>query len=124
MEYPTFKEKQKTLFKRQSDLRDKPTPAEQEFKRLLDQQGIKYIFQKAFLKDYYCIVDFYLPKPYKICIEIDGSIHDTDEQMKKDYWRDKYLQSRGFRVIRIRNENVFKPQIINLLLLNLKDFLK
>ena len=95
MSHPTFKEKQKTLFKRQLDLRNNPTPAEFEFKKILDKHGIKYIFQKAFLKDYYCIVDFYLPKPYGICIEIDGSIHDTIRQRTKDYWRDKYLASRG-----------------------------
>lgn len=105
---PSFKDKQKTLFKRQKELRLKPTASELIFKERLDELGISYIFQKAFIAgDYYCIVDFYLPKPYKIVFEIDGGYHDTKEQQIKDYYRDKYLQDkRGFKAIRIKNEDV------------------
>jgi hypothetical protein len=41
---------------------------------------IHYMFQKGFIQGkYYCIVDFYLPKPYNICIEIDGKYNLSDE---------------------------------------------
>ena len=105
---PTIIEKQKTLFKRQSDLRDKPTSSELIFKERLEKAGIKFIFQKAFIaKDYYCIVDFYLPKPYKTVIEIDGGYHNDLPQKKKDFYRDKYLKEiRKFKVVRIKNEDV------------------
>ena len=104
----TIKEKQKTLFERQYRLRLNPTSSEVGFKKRLDDLGIRYIFQKCFIaRDYYCIVDFYLPKPFKICIEIDGAYHEEIEQSKKDYYRTKYLtEVRGFKVIRIKNEDV------------------
>ena len=101
----TFKDKQKTLFKRLKKLRDNATKSELIFKEILDSLKIKYIFQKGFISgDAYVIVDFYLPKPYKICIEIDGKYHD--KQKGKDKWKDDYLKGRGFRVIRIKNEEL------------------
>lgn len=105
---PTFKEKQKTLFKRQSCLRLMPTQSELLFKQRLEKRNIKFIFQKCFInKDYYCIVDFYLPKPNKIAIEIDGKYHNTHTQIYKDNYKDKYLtEIRDFKVIRIKNEDV------------------
>lgn len=108
MNKPTFKEKQKTLFERQKKLRDNPTPAEVIFMQRLLDYNIDFIFQKCFIaKDYYCIVDFYLPKPFKVVFEIDGDYHDSTEQKKKDYARDIYLRDvRGFSVIRIKNEDV------------------
>jgi very-short-patch-repair endonuclease len=103
-----FKDKQKTLFKRVKDLRRKATASELIFMRRLDLLGIKFIFQKAFIEgDYYCIVDFYLPKPFKICIEIDGKYHDCIKQSKRDHRKDNYLESyRGFKVVRVKNEQV------------------
>ena len=90
-----------------NELLSKPTDAELVFKARLDKVGIKYMFQKGFIKgDYHCIVDFYLPKPYKLCIEIDGGYHDTEKQKKRDLEKDNYLRSRGFKVLHIRNEDV------------------
>ena len=107
MENLSFKEKQKTLFKRQLELRKNPTEAELQFKAKLDAKGLKYIFERGFIVgDFYCFVDFYLPKPYKICFEIDGGYHSTDEQKRKDWAKDQYLKSRGFKVVRIKNEDV------------------
>lgn len=78
-----------------------------EFKKKLDDFGIKYIFQKGFIQGTLtCIVDFYIPSPHKICIEIDGGYHDTKTQKKKDKYRDDYLRKRGFNVVRIKNEDV------------------
>ena len=55
----TFKDKQKTLFERKKILSEKATKAELAFMYRLDDAGIKYMFQKAFIEgDYYCIVDF------------------------------------------------------------------
>lgn len=103
----SFKDKQKTLFSRVKNLREKATPSELLFKTKLDSLKIKYIFQKSFIVgNNYCIVDFYLPKPYKTCIEIDGEYHSTPTQIKRDFNRDVYLRSRGFKVIRIPNDEV------------------
>lgn len=110
-----FKEKQKTLFKRKKSLVEKATDSEIQFKNILDENNIRYIFQKGFIQgNNYCIVDFYLPKPHKICIEIDGPYHDREDQKRKDFYRDKYLKERGFRVVRIKNENVLNFDVLSL----------
>ena len=107
--------KQQRNFKYRNLLLKTPTESEVIFKNRLDSLNINYIFQKGFIKgDYHCIVDFYLPKPKKICIEIDGSIHDTLEQKKKDSQKDSYLNSRGFKVIRIKNSDVLLYDLKNI----------
>lgn len=103
----TFEQKQSTVHPRRAELKERATQSELIFKKRLDEAGIKYIFQKGFIQgDFYCIVDFYLPKPLRTCIEIDGGYHDTDEQRKKDWAKDNYLKNRKMKVVRIRNENV------------------
>lgn len=105
-EQNSFRDKQKTLFTRLKKLRKNATYSELVFMRKLEALNIKFIFQKGFIKgDYYCIVDFYLPKPLMVCIEVDGLYHKNHNQKIKDFYRDKYLKSRNFKVIRITNED-------------------
>jgi len=90
---------------RKAQLRLKTTKHEWIVRELLDSMGCKYIFQKGFLDaGKIMIVDFYLPKPRKIVIEIDGSSHIGKEDMVKDAVRDAYFQERGFRVVRMTNQ--------------------
>ena len=49
------------------------------------------------------IVDFYCHKA-GLVVELDGSIHDG--QTEYDVDRDQALESRGLRVLRIKNEDV------------------
>lgn len=111
----SFKEKQKTLFKRKDLLIKNATQSEIEFKKILDENNIYYMFQKAFIQgNNYVIVDFYLPK-LKLCIEIDGGYHDTEKQQKRDKNKDYYLtKQRNFKVLRIKNEDVINFNIKNL----------
>ena len=51
------------------------------------------------------IVDFYCPAR-KLCIELDGGIHDTPDQAEKDVARTAALEARGYHVLRFRNEEV------------------
>lgn len=85
-----------------------PTVYETKFKKLLDEINIRYMFQKGFIKgDLHCIVDFYLPKPYKLCIEIDGEYHNELSQVAKDINRNKYLGGfREFTVLHFTNKEV------------------
>lgn len=112
----TFIEKQKTLFKRKELLIKNATKSELEFKKILDENNIYYIFQKAFIQgNNYVIVDFYLPK-LKLCIEIDGGYHNTESQQKRDNNKDFYLtKQRNFKVLRIKNEEVLSFTINKLL---------
>lgn len=102
----SMKEKQSLCSKRQNRLKKYATNAELVFKDKLDQLELKYQFQKGFIKGKnFCIVDFYLPRPHKICIEIDGGYHNDPEQIKRDINRTFYLEKqRGYKVIRFTNE--------------------
>ncbi len=45
------------------------------------------------------LIDFYIQP--NIVIEVDGPVHESDEQRRKDQIKDRILGSRGFRVKRI-----------------------
>jgi len=104
----TKKQKQKLNKKYRRKLIRKATKSELLFKNMLDKKRIKYIFQKSFIKDHFhCIVDFYLPNQ-KTCIEIDWGYHNKPSQRIKDHQKDLYLYSKGLKVVRIKNEDVYK----------------
>ncbi len=52
------------------------------------------------------VVDFYCHSE-NLIVELDGEIHSTPEQRKKDQKRDKYLTSIGNRVLRFTNAELF-----------------
>ena len=51
------------------------------------------------------IVDFYCHSA-SLIIEVDGSIHDVQEQKENDIEREKAIKEMGLRIIRFRNEDV------------------
>ena len=94
------------LLMRQRQLRARATKPEKAIRAMLNSMGIKYQFQKCLIAGgVKYIIDFYLPKPRKVCIEVDGASHYTSMQKSKDESRDHYLvHRRGFRILRIPNE--------------------
>ncbi len=102
---PTIGEKARTLGIRKKKLRQNATKSELIFRDKLKEIGLPFNFQKGFIaRDYYCITDFYLKKPYKLCIEIDGGYHLDEAQIIKDNRRDYYLLDRKFKIWRLTNE--------------------
>ncbi|HRJ43323.1 MAG: endonuclease domain-containing protein [Caldilineaceae bacterium] len=91
------------LRQRAKELRRKMTPAERLlWQRVRDRQleGLKIRRQHPigrFIADFYC-------HEARLVIEIDGGIHDS--QAGRDAARTEYLEQRGFRVLRIRNEAI------------------
>lgn len=88
------------------------TKGEDKFEEVLIYNNLYYMKQKGFLSEaYVCfIADFYLPKPYKTIIEIDGSYHDT--RVYEDKSRDTFfLQQRGIRTIRFDNSFVLDNSV-------------
>jgi very-short-patch-repair endonuclease len=67
-------------------------------------QGLKFRRQHG-IGPY--IVDFYCPEQ-SLVIEVDGDSHADDDQIVKDRQREKYLRSRGLRVIRYINDDIVK----------------
>jgi len=51
------------------------------------------------------IADF-LCKELRIIIEVDGGIHNNQEQMEHDNDRDSFLGENGYKIIRITNEEI------------------
>jgi very-short-patch-repair endonuclease len=53
------------------------------------------------------IVDFFCPEA-RLVVEVDGSQHDDEERAWYDYRRTKWLQSKGYRVVRFTNYDVLR----------------
>jgi very-short-patch-repair endonuclease len=53
------------------------------------------------------IVDFYCPAR-KLCVELDGEVHDQPDQAARDTARTATLVAAGYHVLRFRNEEVMK----------------
>ena len=87
------------------ELRRNPTPAE---RRLWDAIRERRLGGLRFRRQHPVgpfILDFYCPS-HKLVIELDGDIHAT--QKDQDDYRDQHLASYGYRVLRFRNDEVFR----------------
>ena len=88
-------------------LRQKATQAEEELWQILRNRkidGFKFRRQQiidGFIADFYC-------DELRLCIEVDGSVHDTKEQKALDIHRQKVFQLRGIKTIRFKNNEILK----------------
>lgn len=83
--------------------RNNPTQAERIFWQMIsnkDKLKWRFLRQKPIGR---CILDFYCPR-LMINIEIDGDAHDYKKGWDKA--RDEYLETRGIKVIRYKNEEI------------------
>lgn len=82
--------------------RKNPTISEKIFWKLLSYKklNLKFLRQKPMGK---FILDFYCSK-LLLAIEIDGDSHDNKKYFDKE--RDLYLEQRGIKTIRFKNEEV------------------
>ena len=87
------------------DLRRSMTEAEKIFRANIRNRkfrGLKFRRQQVidgFIVDFYC-------ESLRLCIEIDGEVHDTEEAKKYDKNRDRALELRGLRMLRFQNNEV------------------
>lgn len=99
------KELQRRNQKYLKHLKKNATKYEIEFKKKLVEWHINAKFQKGFFIPFHRIADFYISKPHYVIIEIDGGYHNDISE--KDAYKDKmWLEKRGMRTIRIKNEDV------------------
>ena len=85
--------------------RKNPTTSEKLFWKLLSYKklNLKFLRQKPvgrFILDFYC-------SKLLLSIEIDRDSHD--KKMNYDQGRDLYLEQRGIKTIRYKNDDVLKP---------------
>ena len=65
-------------------------------------RGIKFRRQHPigdYIADFLCLTE-------KLVVEVDGGYHDNPQQQQEDQWRKEYLQSKGYHVMRFKNEEV------------------
>ena len=97
--------KRSRMIRYASRLKKRMTGPELAFELRLKSMGLRYMKQKCFfIGNTFRIVDFYLPKPYKLALEIDGGCHC--ETIAFDRFKDKMLLKRGIKTIRISNDLV------------------
>jgi len=85
------------------EMRKKPTPAERQLWYHLRERRLGYKFHRQSQVAGY-IVDFYCPS-LRLAIEVDGSVHDLLIVQARDAEKERVLEERGIRVLRILNED-------------------
>ena len=93
------------IFRTAEVLRKNMTPAEVELWEALKGNklnGVKFRRQHPISQ---FIVDFYCHK-YRLVIELDGSVHDLEDQKERDEGRESMLKDLGLIVIRFSNMEV------------------
>ena len=68
------------------------------------QQGFKVLRQHP-IGPY--AADLYVPAA-RLVIEVDGTAHDYGGRPKRDLARDRYMEDRGYRVLRISARDIMK----------------
>jgi cyclase len=107
------------IFANARKLRNEPTASEVIFWGLLKQHFSNYRFKRQhpisqFIADFYC-------HKLKLVIEIDGSIHLSDEAKNSDQLRDEFMQKLNLKIIRFTNDEVSKNGEV--VVGKLKDFI-
>lgn len=101
-----LKDSQKNNFKYRNILIQKATKEELILKKFLEDNKIRFLFQKGFLKPFHRIVDFYIPRR-KVIIEVDGDYHKEPIVELRDLNKDiEWLWDRGMTTIRITNKEI------------------
>ena len=96
--YDLLKEKAKKM-------RNQPTEAEKMLWNILANKGLEgYKFRRQHIIGQY-IVDFICLEK-KLIIEVDGSVHNVQEQIEHDQLRTEWLESKGFKIVRFTNKQV------------------
>ena len=91
------------LTRKAKELRRHATVPERRLWRALRARQIHGLkFRRQFVIRPY-VVDFYCPEANPV-VEVDGESHDR--QLRRDRSRDRFLRSRGLRVLRVTNDDV------------------
>jgi 5-methyltetrahydrofolate--homocysteine methyltransferase len=85
--------------------RSHPTEAEELLWNYLKADGLGVSFKRQhiigdYIADFVCLSQ-------KLIIELDGGYHQMQQQQLNDADRTEWLQSRGYKVIRFTNDDLF-----------------
>ena len=88
-------------------LRSQPVSAEAKLWEALRNRrlgGLKFVRQASigpYFADFLC-------RECKVIVEVDGGTHATEVEIASDFTRSRELSRLGYRVFRVRNEDVFE----------------
>ena len=99
--------------------RNHPTEAEAILWDYLRAERLGVVFKRQHIIGDY-IVDF-VCLPARLVIELDGGYHQIPKQQVEDAQRTEWLESKGYRVLRFTNEELFGG--IDRVLDKIKDYL-
>ena len=85
--------------------RNHPTPAEELLWNYLGSDGLGVTFKRQHIIGEY-IADF-VCLSRKLIIELDGGYHQLPMQATNDIQRTQWLESKGYKVVRFSNEELF-----------------
>lgn len=94
--------------------RKNPTDSEDAVWQMLRNRQIKNLKWRrqqvidGFITDFYCA-------ELNVVLEIDGSIHESEEVKEYDEYRTSVFESRGIKVFRLKNENCDKRHLTELI---------
>ena len=96
----------KDFKERRRELRKNQTPQESKLWYQLRKKTLGVRFRRqhsigGYIADFYCTT-------HKLIIEIDGSVHDTEEAQKYDEVRSQYFREFGYKILRFSNTEVDK----------------
>ncbi|HEX8691788.1 MAG TPA: endonuclease domain-containing protein [Longimicrobium sp.] len=101
------------LAERARQLRREATPAEEVLWQALRRGQLNGLhFRRQHAIDRF-ILDFYCPR-YRLCVEVDGAVHEGDDQRARDAERTELLAARGITVLRFTNKDVLSdlPRVL------------
>jgi len=81
-------------------------------RKLMDRKFLRQhpiIYESNRKELFFFVADFYCAEE-KLVVELDGKIHDY--QKDHDKWRDEIIQSKGLKVLRIKNEELDNMGIV------------
>ena len=94
--------------------RKNPTESEDAVWQMLRNRQIKNLKWRrqqvigGFIADFYCA-------ELNVVLEIDGSVHDTDEAKEYDAYRTSIFASKGIKTFRLKNEDCDKKHLTELI---------
>ena len=89
------------------EMRKRPTAAEDALWQKLRRGTLDgYHFRRQHAIGRF-VFDLYCPER-KLIVEVDGPVHDQEEQRMRDEWRTRTLEQAGYRVIRFTNAQVIR----------------
>ena len=94
------------IHKQAKELRGRETNAEKVLWNLLSNRQLKVNFRRQHPISQF-IADFYSHE-IKLVIEVDGEVHNNEQQKEYDIMRNEHIKNLGLHVIRFTNSEIVK----------------